>query len=234
LPGSHELLMKGIKNIVKLEETKGITYRSNTVVCGLNYDKVEETAALLYSLRFKTTNFILFNPIVEADSSDKDLNVEYSKAGKYLSRLIDIYGDKINKITVRYMPFCQMTGYERFITNMPQIQYDPDEWDYLIRTRIREGRLISFGALIAGIALLPKSGRLFRESWNTTKHEGIKRFLEFKNKVKGKICTECALEYICGGVWKQYAKWKGFGELKPQAGEKIFEPAYFMTSDRNL
>ena len=227
LPGSHDLLLKGIRNIMKLQETNKITYRSNTVVCGLNYDKVGETAAFLHSLSFKTVNFILFNPIVEADSSDKDLNVEYSKAGKYLSSVIDMFSGKINKITVRYMPFCQMAGYERFITNMPQLQYDSDEWDYLVRTRIREGAIISFCAMLAGIALLPKSKRLFRESWNTIKHEGIKRFLEFKNKVKGDICKECSLEHICGGVWKEYAKWKGFGELKPQIGKKIFDPIYF-------
>ena len=36
-----------------------------------------------------------------------------------------------------------------------QIQYDPDEWDYLLRTSIREGSLISTAALWVGMILQP-------------------------------------------------------------------------------
>lgn len=226
--GSFELLRKAIENINELKKLKDIRTRSNTTICGLNYDKVQEFLKLLHPLGFETINFILFNPIVEADASDRELNVEYSKAAPYLMKGIDEYKDKVKKMTVRYMPFCLMPGYEKYITNMPQIQYDPDEWDYLVRTRIREGAVVWAGALLLGMLMLFKYKRIFGEDINTVKHEGIKKFLELKNKVKGPMCRSCSYYYICDGLWRQYAKWRGFEELKSVPGERIIEPAFFL------
>jgi len=226
--GSYSSMLKAINNIIEIKKIKDISYRSNTVVCGLNYNKIDDSLKLLYSLGFQTINFIMFNPIVEANTSDMELNVEYSKAAPYLMKEIDEYKDKIKKLTVRYMPFCQMCGYEKYITNMPQIQYDEDEWDYLIRTKIREGALVSFSAMCFGILLLPKYKRIFEQSFNIVKHEGIKKFLEVKNKKKGPMCKECSYEYICDGLWNEYVKWRGFEELKAVPGEKIIDPAYFL------
>jgi hypothetical protein len=121
-----------------------------------------------------------------------------------------------------------MPGYESYITNMPQIQYDPDEWDYLIRTRIREGKIISFVALCAGMLIHLKYLRGRDIDWNTRKHEGIKKFLEYKNKSKGTECGKCSLRLICDGLWKEYVKWKGYGELKAFKGDLVTEPTHFM------
>lgn len=226
--GSYDLMIKAINNVNELNRDNRIRVRSNTVVCGTNFDKIGESCRILNSLKVSTVNFILFNPIVEADSSDERLNVEYSKAAPYLMKAIDAWKGRFEKITVRYIPFCLMPGYESYITNMPQIQYDPDEWDYLVRTRIREGFLVSFAALCAGMLMQPNYKRALRIGWNRAKHEGIKKFLEFKNKKKGEECRKCAYEYICDGLWKEYAKWKGFDELKAFEGEKLKDPTHFL------
>ena len=221
--GSYDKMMRAIKNVSGL----GVKVRTNMVVTGRNYHQVVDMTKKLADLEVKTINFILFNPIVEA-GADQSMNVEYRKAAPELMKAIDLYKDRFDKITIRYMPFCNMPGYESYITNMQQIQYDPDEWDYLIRTRIREGWAVSTAALFMGMLLLPSKKRGMQVGWKTAKREGIKYFLEAKNKVKGPQCKSCSLEAICGGVWRNYAKWKGFTELEAVQGAKVYDPTHFM------
>lgn len=225
-PGSFDMIVAAIRNMVKL----GIRCRSNTVVNGISYRHLPRTMDLLRELGIKSANFILFNPIVEAQSSDMDMNVSYSQAAPYLKEVIDKYISigKMERVTVRYMPFCLMTGYEKYITNTAQIQYDPDEWDYYWRTYFRNGPFLWFAALSLGFLLHPSKDRLFKFGFNTAKHEAIKYALAFKNKIKGHICRKCAYNKICDGLWRDYAKKTGFAELVPVKGPVLSDPAHFM------
>lgn len=231
IPGSFDKAVKTIQNLIKYP----VKVRANCVVTGFNYKGVVETLALYHSLGLQTANFILFNPIVEADwRSAPELNVAYSDAAPYLKKAIDEYKDKIQKITVRYIPLCLMQGYEQYVTNMPQIQYDPDEWDYLIRTGIREGKFLSTAALWVGMFLYPGKSRLWAKGWDTFKHEGIKYFLQIKNKVYGPECKKCAYRGVCDGLWRKYADWKGFDELKAVPGARITDPTHFLKRNPNF
>jgi MoaA/NifB/PqqE/SkfB family radical SAM enzyme len=224
--GSFEKLIKAITNMKRLN----IRCRSNTVVNGVNYKFLGDTAELLANLGIRIINFILFNPIVEAQSSDSDMNVTYEEASHYLKVVIDKYKDRMERITVRYIPFCVMQGYEMYVTNTPQIQYDPDEWDYYWRTYFRNGPLLWLGSLCLGFLIHPSKRRLFKLDWDRAKHEALKWSLAFKNKVKSPECKKCAYDKICDGLWRDYAKKIGFNELKAIKGEKIDDPTYFMRS----
>jgi MoaA/NifB/PqqE/SkfB family radical SAM enzyme len=227
VPGSFDKVVAAANHL----RSHPVKTRVNCVISGYNYKTPVETLALFHSLGIQTANFILFNPIVEADwRSDPALNVAYSDAAPYLKQAIDLYRDKIRKITVRYIPLCLMRGYEAYVTNMPQLQYDPDEWDYLIRTGIREGKVVATAALCVGMALYPFKKRLFTNGWNAFKHEGIKHFLQRKNKVYGPACRGCAYRGICDGLWRRYAEWKGFEELSTVPGPRITDPTHFMYS----
>lgn len=231
IPGSFDKAVRAAKNL----GTYPVKIRVNCVISGYNYERPVETLAFFHSLGIQTANFILFNPIVEADwRSNPELNVAYSDAAPYLKKAIDRHKDKIQKITIRYIPLCLMQGYEEHVTNMPQLQYDPDEWDYLVRTGIREGRLLATAALCAGMGLYPWKKRLFEKGWNAFKHEGIKYFLQVKNKVFGPQCKACAYKGICDGLWRHYAEWKGFGELKAVPGPRIDDPTHFMQRNPNF
>ena len=127
-----------------------------------------------------------------------------------------------------------MQGYEQYVTNMPQIQYDPDEWDYLIRTGIREGNVISTAALWIGMFLQPFKKISFKDGWNTYKHRGIKYFLQIKNKVYGSECNKCAYKGVCDGVWRKYAEWRGFSELKAIPGKRIDDVTHFIKKNPNF
>ncbi len=231
LPGSFDKAVQTVRNLL----THPVKVRANCVISGFNYTGAVETLALYHSLGLQTANFILFNPIVEADwRSDPGLNVAYSDAAPYIQKAIDLYKDKIQKITVRYIPLCLMRGYEQYVTNMPQIQYDPDEWDYLVRTGIREGKLITTAALWVGMLLHPSKSRALAQGWDHFKHEGIKFFLQIKNKVYGSECQKCSYKGVCDGLWRKYAEWKGFGELKAIPGPRITDPTHFIRKNENL
>jgi MoaA/NifB/PqqE/SkfB family radical SAM enzyme len=231
MPGSFEKALQTVRNLMK----HPVKVRANCVISGINFTGAVDTLALYHSLGLQTANFILFNPIVEADwRSAPELNVRYSDAAPHIKRAIDLYKDKIRKITVRYIPLCLMQGYEAYVTNMPQIQHDPDEWDYLIRTGIREGKFISTAALLVGMALYPAKRRSLGQGWNTFKHEGIKYFLQIKNKVMGSECRKCAYNRVCDGLWRKYADLNGFGELKAVPGPRIEDPTHFLKQNPNF
>jgi len=222
--GAFERLVRAIKNAKKID---GLRVRTNTVVNGMNFKHVVDIAYLLYSLGVEHVNFILFNPIVEANCCDERINVRYSEAAPYLKKAIDRYRDKFQRITIRYLPFCFLPGYEEYITECPQIQYDPFEWDYFIRMRIRNGIVLSSLTTIIGLLLLPKKRILSLSPYNLLR-EAIMRGLSFKNKTKHKVCKECKFDYICDGVWKEYARVKGLEELRACLGNKVEHPAYFL------
>jgi len=225
VPGSFEKAVQAARNL----RSSPVRLRANCVVSGFNYRLPKETLALFAELGFSTANLILFNPIVEADwRSAPELNVAYSEAAPYLKEALDAFLGQFERLTVRYIPFCLMRGYEPYVTNMPQIQYDPDEWDYLVRTRIREGLLVSTLALAAGMLLHPTKRRALRAGLNVFLHESMKRFLQVKNKVRGPACQRCSYRLICDGVWRRYAEWRGTSELCAVEGPLIEDPAHFL------
>lgn len=225
VPGSFERIIKSIQNIKQLR-TK---CRTNTVVTSYNYNKVEAITQLLVELEIPIINFILFNPVYETRNVAKEMIINYAQAAPFFKRAIDNYALKITKLTIRYMPFCLMENYEKYLVNTAQRQYDLDEWDYLIRTQVRNGRLLTYIALGIGLFLLSRDLPMYTIDWNRIKQEGIRKFFEFKNKVKSLYCRECRYDKICDGVWKNYAKCNGFGKLKPiTGGAKITDPTYFM------
>jgi MoaA/NifB/PqqE/SkfB family radical SAM enzyme len=221
IKGAFDKLTQAIKNA---RQESGVRIRSNTVINGLNFNSASQTAELLYSLGVQHVNFILFNPIVEATCADEKVNVKYSEAAPYLKEVIDKFKDKFERITIRYLPFCFLPGYEQYITECPQIQYDQFEWDYFVRMRIRNGLLMSSLATLIGLLLLPNVWRILRLPLSVLMREAMMRGLSFKNKAKGKVCQECKFDWVCDALWKEYAKQNGFGELKAIQGRKTASP----------
>lgn len=230
VPGSFDRLLTAIGNMVSL----GLRARSNTVVTGLNYKRLDECARLLEKYGVRVVNLILFNPIVEAQGTQDAVRVSYAEVAPSVRDVVAGFRGVFEKITVRYMPFCLMKGFEGYVTNTPQIQYDPDEWDYYWRTYFRNGVFMWLSALLSGLFLSPAPGRLLRLDPRTAKREAIKWSLTFKNKVKGKQCRQCAYYAICDGLWRDYARTAGCGELTPVPGKAVTDPTYFMKDNKQF
>jgi len=224
LSGSFDKTLQAIKLALNFN----VKVRTNTTVTGTNYKYLDTLVGLLINLKIKTINLIFFNPIVEADKSAADIWVNYSSVVSILKNIVERSQKHHTKLTIRYFPLCLLPGYEQYITNMPQIQYDPDEWNYLIRTGVREGTIISSLALALGILLLPGKRKYPFTDWKTTKHEGIIKFLEFKNKTKPSPCKKCSYNLICGGLWKSYNIKMGDKDLAPIPGRRITDPLHFI------
>lgn len=219
---------KNIIEAIQIVRDLGSKIRVNTVVVRQNYEMLSDIADLLEQLEVKAANFLVFNRTAQAETTTTKIDVRYSEISLRLQRLINDYSKRISKITVREIPFCLMVGYEQYVTNLLQLQYDPDEWDYLVRYSSTYGIKFTVKAMIKGVLCLPRQRRFPYVAWDIARHEGIMRYRALTSKVKSPQCCYCRYEYICDGIWNAYAKNYGFDELRAMPGEKIYDPAHFI------
>ncbi len=200
--GYFKLQMKAIDNINKLK----IPFRINTTLIKYNKKDLIKIAKLAVKKKAKAINFIMFNPHF-AWSKRKNIKFQdkYSNITPYLKKVIN-YLEKHNlKVNVRYLPFCQLKGYEKSVYNCAQLPYDEYEWDY-------------------------NSWHSYKEK-NPDKQWYFKKGIEQAKKngnIKGKLCKKCALRKICDGFHSQYILRYGFNEAKPYKGKLIINPNYFI------
>ncbi len=214
VPGSFDKLLRAMENAATLP----IRRRSNTVVNGLNYTRLEEIVALMGERKIERANFILFNPVVEARGADAEISLRYREAAPYLRRLVREHADEFDRMTIRYFPVCLLPDCAARIVNWPRVQYDPDEWDYLWRTYFWKG----FGPWLADLARgffhHPAPARLLRLNFREVLREAAVWGIITENMRKGLRCRSCRYDRVCDGLWRDYAEKFGFNELEPVAG----------------
>ncbi|MCU0666198.1 MAG: radical SAM protein [Candidatus Omnitrophica bacterium] len=228
MPGSYKLLNKAIENLLGLS----VKVRCNSVVNGENFSDVYQRAKLFKDLGVKIVNFILFNPIEQAKFSDKKNFICYADVSDKLKRIADDFGPFFNKLTFRYIPFCQMAGYEKHVQNVHQVHYDHDEWNYYLRSFIRENRLKWVGAVGLGMMLLPEKEKWLSWGMEHFKSAAILQAHSFLHKHKFPQCKRCRYGFICGGIWKNYASYYGDRGIKESSGELILQPWHFMGQEQ--
>ncbi len=181
VPQSFEQIIKGIKNIKKLNSISTV---NNTVITKINYKDLPNIANLLVDLQIDYFEFIFVNPYgFSKDNFDKIVPT-YSEIIPYLHKAIDIGIKSNTKVTAESIPFCFMQGYEKYMTELSMAP-------------IRE-------------KLMPQTN-IYNLNESRKKHV----------KIKGAICKNCKYYSVCEGIWTEYAKHRGFKELKPLSGRKI-------------
>lgn len=226
--GSFKSLLRAIENLQKMNAA----VRCNSVVTGTNIRDIYARAELFMSLGIDTVNFIMFNPIEQAECSEGANYFKYSDAAPHLKKVIDDTRGFFKKITIRYMPLCVMPGYENYIQNVQQVHYDHDEWDYYLRARVREPYWKWIGGVITGFMLLPRKKLWLKWGMDHARHAAIMEAHTILHKTKLGPCKNCAYRFICGGVWKKYARRYGGSELKTVEGPLVLEPWHFMTDNQ--
>lgn len=231
-PGSFNKLMKAIS----FAKGEGIRVRTNTTVTSINYKYLPNLAELLLQIEPTASNFILFNDWCSAYKKMEEMSCKYSHASPYLKRTIDILNLKTKKITVRYIPFCFMVGYEKHVCNLLQKEYDTDEWVDSIKTRLltdvrdKKASLNYWRGILRGIVYHPtvcmqyfrtKEDALFRIFHRSI----IEQMREGYAKSDG--CKKCKYYYLCDGLEKTYIKKWGYDELKPVIGKRILDFNYY-------
>lgn len=200
--GSYDHLMTAISNARNSE----MKVRINVVVTKDNYKDLPEIAKMALMIKPVAFNFL---PFRVQGSASKNNVVRYSEIAPYIKESIDTLKESIEKIAIRYVPFCLFEGYEKYVAGYLQRVFDEYEWsEYTIRhfekARFENKKIVSLNCE--------------KDKWQLE----IKALSKtIKSVATHSIkCLFCKYLRVCDGIWKSYAKVWGLNELKPIRGTK--------------
>ncbi|MBN2121107.1 MAG: radical SAM protein [Candidatus Omnitrophica bacterium] len=218
---TFDKILKAIENAKRLK----IPFRINIVVNKFNFRELTKFSQLVLSLGPIMVNFLIYSPLEIAKEFVSDMSVRYSKMSAEISRAVDIIKQRL-EVRIRYIPFCLIKGYEKYICNIHQVHYDLYEWDYILREHIHNGRFYKWVKILVGLFYLPL-GRLLSQSIDRSFHEAIIKTMCLVNSYKPLGCRICKYYFICDGLWRDYVSLFGSSEVKPVIGKRITNPAEF-------
>jgi molybdenum cofactor biosynthesis enzyme MoaA len=218
----------------------GLRLRTNTVVNRVNMEKLPNIAAFIAGHYPAAANFICFNDWINAAPATEGMAVRYSEAAPYLKAAIDRLEVAAGRVTVRYIPFCQMEGYGRHVSNLLQNTCDGDEWLDSIKRVVTDvdrpeafaaykdslndawrtlGGEMGGGLCEAELDALASTGgdAAFTEITpdNALAAHVVDNFIKRQSYVKVPSCADCEYDSLCDGLHKSYADFIGTDELIP-------------------
>jgi MoaA/NifB/PqqE/SkfB family radical SAM enzyme len=204
---SHNILVghrKGFENIVqaiKNAHELGILVRINCTVTHKNYKNLPtQFVNLVNELKPFEVNFLTLNYWDDAGVQD---HIDYNEVTPYIHQAIDLLKDTVEKINVRYTPYCFMKGYEQYVCNYYQHIYDIYDWNIAVY-----------------------DGTLDPAEYRKDNHEALydaaarKRNWTYYKKAE---CMKCKYYYICDGVEKKITDIS----LNPEPGEQIKQVNFY-------
>jgi len=221
IPGSFDKLMKAIENVRELN----VRFRTNTTINKMNYKILPELTELFLSLKPAAVNFILFNPHYSPESQLNEMICKYSECFPYIRKSVDDLKTEIKKVTVRFIPFCFMENYEKYVCDRRQRKYDCDEWLPRVQAKIEEVspiRHFIYGFIDLIHKNIPKNKKI-----NDLLDKFVQWTFTTRYFVKPSMCDECKYRLICDGIKKGYARIFGLEEIKAIKGELIKNPVEF-------
>ena len=198
--GSFKRILRAIDNAKSL----GIVVRINCTVYYRNYMHLENIYAdLINSIGPLEVNFITLNYWDDVEI-DQD-NVTYGDMTDNIKKCIDVL-NKNMIINVRYVPYCYMAGYEKYVCTQYQHIYDIYDWNKeMYSNTIDVNKIYTHEQKIQ---FAYDACKIFRA-----------RFYDKKLD-----CLKCKHFYICDGVEKEIS---AKNEIFPAAGEKIKQVNFY-------
>lgn len=215
-------MLRAIDNAAALK----IPFRVNVVVTDKNYRELTKISDLMLRLRPMMINYLIYSPLGFSSNFAKDMAGRYSEMAPEIAKGVDIVKGHM-QVRIRYIPFCLIPGYERYICNVHQLHYDPYEWNYALREHLHNGLWYKWIKIFIGLFYIPL-GRLLSRNIGSSFSEAIIKTMCLINSCKPWACRRCAYYFVCDGLWKEYASIYGKKELKPVKGRKITDPAFLM------
>lgn len=227
IPGSFNKLVSAIRNAQSL----GVRVRTSTTLTGENLMYVEDILQLVLDLEACCIHFAVFSPVAQANGSADRFKVSYEDAAASLKRALSRHRDKLPPLSIKYIPFCFMVGFEEYVMNLYQQSYDPDDWNYLYSNKIRRapGRLSSFlfdAMSLAGSIFVRHLRAARLQGVHGLKVAGFTRLVEVIRKQRVPACRECRYDLVCDHVWRDYVRAYGASSIHPVRGEKVDHPAW--------
>ena len=201
----------------------GFYHSSNTTVFEWNYRSLPDIAHYISQTNSLSHNFICMNAYYQwnHDSRAYGRQARYSELGKYLSRAVEILIRAGRSVNVRYMPLCQLQGYESHIAGVTGVRYDPYEWmnqevhQGPVNTDVGSRKRMSNGEIDNCF----KYSEVVGESAHvkTLKGETIPIIAVRGNgiKVYPSACSECSMRQQCDGIDPKYIQQYGQSEFIP-------------------
>jgi sulfatase maturation enzyme AslB (radical SAM superfamily) len=187
----------------------GIPFRFNVTVIRDNLTHLEAIAGLAGETGALVVNFLTFNPYFEwARAPEIDFQPRHSEAAPYLARAIDACTRLGIEANVRYMPLCQLPGYQAHVYTGYQLPFDPHEWDY--NSWYDTGH---HGTPDAQWYLQASRRQQARHHY-----------------IHVPACQECAVREICDGFHAQYVSRWGGTEAVPCPGPPVTDPRHFISN----
>jgi MoaA/NifB/PqqE/SkfB family radical SAM enzyme len=201
--GIDNAYSRAIKTIENANDL-GLRVRVNSVVSSMTYKNLP---LLSKELNVYNYNMILFKYCFDQINSPDFVN--HLKTSQYIKQAIDNCKDRIEVINVRYIPFCFMRGYEKYVTNFHQKKYDPLEWNNALFFRFEH---------IENICLDFLDNDPEEENNRAIEQYSVSDYCKANN------CIRCRDFLICDGFETAY---KDLEEAKPEPGKKIKDPLYY-------
>lgn len=225
VPGSFKRITEALSNA----STEGIAVRTNSVVNRINYTDLSNIGLFVLNFNPVQVNFITINDWCFAKHLVEKLMLTYSEMSTHLKKACDLLDKKVMSVNVRYIPFCFMKGYERFVCNHKQVPYDAFEWVPRVRTRleVQNSLLRYLGILGYGYLFGGAFRQTFSSPFTELLDDSIVAALRHWYYTKSHICKQCSFDKICDGVENTYANKYGLGELTSSTGSTVLNPVYF-------
>lgn len=202
---SFHRILAAIHNAKQL----GIIVRINTTVCSLNVKTLSKHIDLINKIEPTGINFLPVN--YWSDNNTHRETASYEEISNCIKECIDLLSEKIEFINVRYIPFCYMKGYESYVSDWGQRQYDLWDWnntvgEHFLTEEEKEG-------------IIKNTDRKYAELYKMRRHSYYKK----------KECMDCALNPICDGLEKQVE-----ANVYPYQGDVITNPLNFRKDYCNI
>ena len=191
----------------------GVPFRFNVTMIRDNLTELAAIAALAADKGARVVNFLTFNPYFEWERDiEISFQARHSEIAPYLMRAIDTCTAAGVEANVRYMPPCQLPGYEQHVYTGFQLPYDPHEWDYN-------------SWYDAGHPGQPGPDWYYQASLRQRERHGYQQ---------APACAGCALREACDGFHAQYAARWGGAEAVPYLGPLVTGPRHFIRHQDKL
>lgn len=192
--GSFDKIIKAIKNSLEL----GIKVRLNCTVTSYNAPHLQEYAKLVNEIGPAQINFLPLNYWQDAKKVESE---DYGFLSVAIKKAIDLINKDI-EINVRYIPYCFMEGYEKYVVGVYQHIFDLGDWN-----------IVTYD--VDNLTLKSAS---IEDYFETAKR---KRIYSYTKKQK---CINCKFFSICDGIEH---KIENTQDVHPVAGDKITDVQFY-------
>lgn len=191
----------------------GIPFRFNVTMIRDNLSQLAAIADLAGDKGARVVNFLTFNPYFEWSAQPEiEFQARHSQIAPYLMAAIDRCTALGVEANVRYMPPCQLPGYEQHVYTGHQLPYDPHEWDYN-------------SWYDTGHHGTPPP------DW----YQDASRLQQQRHHyTQVPACGDCALRAVCDGFHAQYLTRWGGDEATPYDAPPVTDPTHFIRHQHKI